>query len=284
MRNAGHGKGAVRSWTGILRAGFAFAKKDFIEDTSYRLAFAIDFAGALVEITLFYFIASLIGRRGGEDPVLGSYGYFPFILVGIAFIRFTNGSMRSFAHKIQDYQVTGTLEAMLSTPTSIFRILFSSVLWQHLYLTFVTVVYFLIGLVVFGVTLERANWLSVACVLVLTVSAFSCLGILAASFIMFYKRGDPVLWLFGIVSSLLGGVYFPTDVLPSWLKYLSDYVPITYTLGAMRGALLQGASLSDIMPQMAVLLVFSSILMPVSLISFRYSVWKARDAGILSHF
>ena len=274
----------IFSGAGMVRAGVAFVKKDFIEDTSYRLAFAIDLAGAFVEITLFYFIASLIGTRVGGSPVPGSNDYFPFILVGIAFIRFTNSSMRSFAHKIQDYQVTGTLEAMLSTPTSMFRILFGSVLWQHLYLIFVAAAYFLLGFIVFGLDLTRANWLSVALVLVLTVSAFSCLGILAASFIMFHKRGDPILWLFGIVSSLLGGVYFPADILPLWLRRLSDYVPITYTLKAMRGALLEGASLSDIMPQVAVLLAFSLVLMPVSLGSFRYSVRKAREAGILSHF
>ncbi len=264
--------------------GRAFIKKDFLEDTSYRLAFAIDLVGAFLEIALFYFIAALIGKSTDNYFVMESYGYFSFLLVGIAFTKFTNSTMRSFAHKIEDYQVTGTLEAMLSTPTSIYRILFSSVLWQHLYVTIIMVVYFLIGIAFFGLTVGNANWLSVCCVLFLTVTSFSSLGILAASFIMLYKRGDPVLWLFGIVSSVLGGVYFPVKILPQWLQYISDYIPITYILKAMRKGLFEGATLTEIAPQVVALLLFSLILMPLGLMSFNHSVRKAKDAGTLSHF
>ena len=262
----------------------AFVKKDFLEDSSYRLAFAMDFIGAFLEIALFYFIAILIGKSADHYFTLESYSYFSFLLVGIAFTRFADNGMRSFSHKIQDYQVTGTLEAMLSSSTSIYKILFSSVLWKHLYMIFIVIMYFVMGLMIFGLTLNNANWLSVFCVLLLAIVSLSSLGIMAASFIMFYKRGDPVLWLFGIVSSILGGVYFPVKVLPDWLQSISNCLPITYILKAMRKALFQGATLAEIALQIIVLLLFCLILMPLSLMSFNRSVRKARSAGTLTHF
>lgn len=268
----------------LLFVGLAFVKKDFLEDTSYRLAFAIDLVGTFLEIALFYFITVLIGKSAENYFGVESYGYFPFLLVGIAFTRYTNGIMRSYAHKIQDYQVTGTLEAMLTTPVGTGRILFCSVLWQHLYLTFIVILYFVIGVTFFGLSVSNANWPSVLCILLLTLASFSALGILAASFIMFYKRGDPVLWLFGIVSAILGGVYFPVRILPQWLQNASDYIPITYILKAMRMALFQGATLAGVSPQATALFLFALILLPLSLISFNYSVRRAKRAGTLSHF
>ncbi len=268
----------------LFLVGFAFVKKDFLEDTSYRLAFAIDLVGTFLEIALFYFIAVLIGKSADNSFVMEGYGYFSFLLVGIAFMRYTNGIMRSYAHKIQDYQMAGTLEAMLTTPVGTSRILFCSVLWQHLYLTFIVILYFVIGIAFFGLKLSYANWPSVVCIFLLTAASFSALGILAASFIMFYKRGDPVLWLFGVISSILGSVYFPVRILPQWLQNASDYIPITYTLKAMRMALFEGATLVDVSAQATVLLLFVLVLMPLSLISFNYSVRRAKRAGTLSHF
>jgi len=262
----------------------SFIKKDFLEDTSYRLAFAIDLVGTFLEIALFYFIAVLIGKSTDNYFILENYSYFSFLLVGIAFTKFTNNGMRSFSHKIQDYQITGTLEAMLSTPTPIYKILFSSVLWQHLYMIFITIMYFLIGFTFFGLTLNNANWLTACCILFLTITSFGSLGIMAASFIMFYKRGDPVLWLFGIISSVLGGVYFPVKILPEWLQSISNYLPITYVLKAMRKALFQRATLAEIAPQIIALLLFSFVLMPLSLMFFNRSVRNAKKAGTLTHF
>lgn len=69
---------------------------------------------------------------------------------------------------------------------------------------------------VFGVNLGNGNYLGVLVVLILTIVAFSGLGIMAASFIMVTKRGDPVTTLVGGVGLLLGGVYYPVELLPSW--------------------------------------------------------------------
>jgi ABC-2 type transport system permease protein len=43
------------------------------------------------------------------------------------------------------------------------------------------------------------------------------LGIISAAFIMRFKKGNPVTWMVATASELLGGVYFPIDVLPERL-------------------------------------------------------------------
>ena len=121
-------------------------------------------------------------------------------------------------------------------------------------------------------------------ILVLTIVAMTAVGIIAASFIMVLKRGDPVTWLFNSLGLLLGGVYYPVSLMPEWLQKLSWLLPITYSLDGMRRALLTNASFQELWPNIAALLIFSAILVPASLAIFRHAVHRAKVDGSLAHF
>ena len=135
-----------------------------------------------------------------------------------------------------------------------------------------------------GVNLGKGNYAAALVILLLTVVSFSSLGIIAASFIMVLKRGDPVTWLFNVVSGLLGGVYFPIAIMPGWMQGLSKLLPITYALEGMRLALLQGAALQKLVPEILALGAFSALLLPLSLFAFRYAVRLAKVDGSLTHY
>jgi ABC-2 type transport system permease protein len=62
----------------------------------------------------------------------------------------------------------------------------------------------------------------------------SGLGIASAGCVLVSKEGEPVSWLFGAASALLGGVYFPVDLMPSWLSHLSVLLPTTHAMMLIR--------------------------------------------------
>ena len=68
----------------------------------------------------------------------------------------------------------------------------------------------------------------------------------SAAFTLALKRGDPLLWLSGGLSWLLGGVFFPTDMLPGGLRQAALVLPITHALEALRATLLGDATLKDV--------------------------------------
>ncbi|MEJ2265934.1 MAG: ABC transporter permease, partial [Anaerolineales bacterium] len=198
-------------------------------------------------------------------PYLEAYGgdYFAFVLIGIAFAGYFGVGLSSFSSSLRQAQTTGTLEAMLTTPTALSTIILSSSLWSYLLTTLRVLVYLLIGDLFLKVNLGGGNYLGALIVLILTIISFSSLGIIAASFIMVLKRGDPITWLFNATSSFLGGIYYPVTILPGWLQFFSYLLPVTYALRAMRLALLQGASTATILSDILVLAVFSAILVSV---------------------
>lgn len=274
----------------MLRKPLAFLKKDFLTEISYRFSFVLQFMSIFFSVVMFYFVAQLLGESPTLQQKLGDYGgdasqsYFAFVLIGIAFSNYLSVGLTSFSSSIRAEQMIGTLEAMLVTPTRLSNIVVSSSLWSFAFTSIQVAVYLLIGGLFFGVDFGNANPLPALTALILTVIAFSSLGIISASFIMIFKRGDPIAWVIATSSTLLGGVYYPITILPEWLQTLSYIFPITYALRAIRMSLLKGAGFYDVGGDLLALVIFSVIMIPISLFVFRYAVARAKRDGSLAYY
>jgi ABC-2 type transport system permease protein len=271
-------------WPATLHKTMAFLRRDLRVQISYRLATLLQMLGILFSVAAFYFVGRLFGDIGTVP--LEEYGgdYFPFVLVGIAFVGYQSVGLYSFSRAIQTGQTQGTLEAMLVTPTKLETILLASSLWSFMQASLQVLVYLLIGRALFGASLGNLNLGTALLVLILSILAFSGLGILSASFILVAKRGNPVNFLFGGISTLLSGVYYPIAVLPSWLQWTANFLPMTHTLRAMRLALLQGARLGQVLSEVALLGLFTLVILPGSLFAFRWALRRARIEGTLTQF
>lgn len=266
----------------MVRA-LAFLRRDLRLQLSYRFAFILQISGIFFSMLVFYFLSKLIGPSAA--PYLADYGgdYFAFVLIGLAFSGYFGVGLQGFAGTIREAQTTGTLEAMLLTPTRLSTIVLSSSIYDYGFVTFQVLVYLVFGAVLFGVDIN-GNLPAALVILVLTIIAMTAVGIIASSFILVLKRGDPVTWLFNSLGLLLGGVYYPIELMPSWLQKLSLLLPITYSLSAMRRALLTNASFQELLPEITALLIFSLVLVPLSLAIFRRAVHRAKVDGSLAHF
>jgi ABC-type cobalamin/Fe3+-siderophores transport system ATPase subunit len=82
----------------------------------------------------------------------------------------------------------------------------------------------------------------------------------------------------------VGGVFYPIAVLPTWLQPLSHLLPLTYSLSAMRRAILQGDSLSALAPDIVMLGMFAAVLLPLRLVAFQNAVRRAEIEGSLTQY
>jgi len=268
----------------FIEKPLAFVWRDFIDETSYKFAFLLQFINMFISISMFFFLSKLIGNVG--KSYLEPYGgnYFSFVLIGVAFYSYLGVSMRSLTGTIRRGQMLGTLEALLVTQTEIPTIIFSSSIYSFIWASLRVAVYLIMGAFIFGVNLSDTNLAGAFVMLSLTIISFSSLGIISASFIMVLKKGDPVSWLFTGISGLLGGLYYPISVLPDWLQKFSYLLPVTYALEGMRLAVLKGYSLMELLPNILALLVFSIIMLPFSILIFGFAVRKAKKDGTLTQY
>ncbi|MBS1250919.1 MAG: ABC transporter ATP-binding protein NatA [Chloroflexi bacterium] len=267
-----------------LAKAMAFLRRDFKSQLTYRLSFFFQFFRVFFSIAVFYFISQMLGPAA--IPQLQAYGgdYFAFVLIGIALAEYFGVGLSAFSRSLRKAQTTGTLEAMLSTPTRLSTVVISSSLWSYFLTTFRVLVYLGVGGLFLGVDLSGSNLVAAVLILLLTIISFSSLGILSASFIIVLKQGDPITWVVGAISSLLGGIYYPVEILPRWLQTFSALLPVTYSLRGMRLALLEDAGLGALKLDLLALLGFCVALLPLSLAAFRYAVGKAKMDGSLTHY
>ena len=268
----------------FIRKPVAFLWKDFLNASSYKFAFVTQFAGILFSALSMFFLSRLVGETA--QPYLGQYGgdFFSFVIIGVALAGYMQVALGAFAANIREAQITGTLEAMVATRTSAPMIILSSSLYSFLVTTIQILVYLLIGALAFGLQLKQANYFGAFLILFLTIISFSSVGVISASFILIYKRGDPFNWVFTSLSWLLGGVYYPITVLPEWLQTVSFVFPITHALEGIRLALLQGYATGELLSSILPLVVFGLIMVPAGILLFRYAVRVAKMNGSLTQY
>lgn len=267
-----------------MRILWAFLRRDLINETSYKFSFFLQLLSMFPSMLLFFFLSKLMGEviSGPLHPYGGTY--FPFVMIGVAVERYLVLALSGFSKRLRDSQLTGTLEAVLTTPISRSTFLFGSTLYSFGFNSLRILIYVATASLLFGVPLDWARLPAVFLVIFLTVLAFSGLGILSASFIILFKKGDPLNWAFNVISWMLGGVYYPVSVLPKGLQDVAQFIPMTHSLEALRMCLLSGKDLSAIGDHLLVLGLWAVIGLPLSSLCFRYALNRARRKGTLGFY
>jgi ABC-2 type transport system permease protein len=254
-------------------------KRDAALALSYDWEFWSTWLGLVIQVLSFYFISRLIApspKYGFGDQAAG---YFQFVAINLAFVRFQSTAVVCFQTAIRDDQLAGTMEAIMATPTSLPIIVLSRGLWAFA-LTLMQVAIFLLMAVALGLTLTHVNVLSAAIFTLLTIACMSPVGVMAAATIMIFKRGAASSFIMGGLTQLFGGVYFPVSTLPHILQYVSWALPITHALNGIRGAV-HGASIVQLAPDAIWLAIAAIVLLPISLWSFARAVQRAKIDGTL---
>ncbi len=267
----------------LSKAG-AFIRRDFRVESGYQAAFVMGLVESLMLLVILHFVGQLVPSRASTG--LGKYGrgYFPFALVGVAFARYFDLMLRMFSESIRTAQVTGCLEAMLSSQTSAITVVTMSSFYSLLSGAVQLVLILAGGVLLFGVNLRAMNIPATLLVVLFSVAIFVAFGVLSASAIVWLKKGDPITWILGGMGSILGGAYFPIDVMPGWMQKISYVIPIRYSLDALRSTMLRGASLVSVARPLETLLAMAVVLLPASAALFTAAVRKGRKEGTLMQY
>ena len=263
---------------------FAFIKRDFIILTSYKMALLTTTFGAIFPLLSYFFIAKLMPQNSVKSIEIYGGNYFSFTLIGIAFTTYFTMAVQEFSALMRRDQMAGCLEALLSSQTDTKSLIFMSAIFKFIHNGTVLIAMFIIAIFFLGFDISKINIASTILTLLLSFITFISLGIFSAAGTILFKQGEPFGFIFGTLSSLLGGAVFPIALLPFGLKMFSYIIPITYSLDALRLAILQGYSISMLWQQLIILTSISLFLLPMSLNFFEWAVEKGKRNGTLMQY
>jgi ABC-2 type transport system permease protein len=268
----------------LLHKAFAFIRRDFSIESGYPVAFLMGLIESLMLLVIFRFIGDLITPKAGAALSRYGGGYFAFALIGVAFARYFDLTLRMFSDSIRTAQVTGCLEAMICSRTGCVSIVLMSSLYSLISGGVQLLMILVGGVTLFGVNLRQMSVAPTLLILVLSIAIFMGFGVLSASAIVWLKKGDPITWILGGFASILGGAYFPVGVMPAWMQKISFLIPVRYSLDALRMTMLRGASFSAIERPAVTLLAMAAVLLPTSVAVFAGAVRKGRKEGTLMQY
>ena len=158
----------------------------------------------------------------------------------------------------------GTFENLLATPALPIEVMTGKI-----------VPYILIGLIQVSLIIAAAlllfdvpmqgNPFLLYLVVVLFIAANLTLGITFSSVARNQLQAMQMTFFFFLPSILLSGFMFPFRGMPEWAQWLGSLLPLTHFLVLVRGIMLKGNQLPDLIPQIWPILVFMLVVIGIGL-------------------
>ncbi|MQA92418.1 MAG: hypothetical protein GEU90_19695 [Gemmatimonas sp.] len=266
-----------------MSAILALSRAQWLTMSSYRLQFLLSLGGMLVSIVPLYFVANAV-QPIMADAISNEGGQaFDFLLIGTVIMSLVPLAVNGLPGALSSSIRTGTLEAMMATPTPLASILTGLVSVQLLIGAAQTLILLAAGAVL-GADIAWARIIPALGTIGLIVLSYLPFGLAAGALILVFRTSGPLSRLVIASSALLGGVYYPTHVIPSWLELVSRVIPMTYGLRALRRILLEDAPLVAVLPDLLLLAAGTAVLLLLTFWAFWLALAHARRIGNLAQY
>lgn len=205
-----------------------------------------------------------------------------YLVSGALLWGFLSVLFNEVGHSISWERWEGTIEYTFMAPVHRITQLGGSCLFAITYGVLRTVIVLVAVSLFFDLDLGAANLIGALVVLVASSLSFIGLGLMAAVLpLMSPEKGQQATSIFQAALLLVSGVYYNTAALPQWLQPLAYLSPGTYTLRAARAALLEGAGLAQLAPDIALLVGIGLLLIPTGMFIFSAGERYAMRTGKL---
>ncbi len=266
-----------------MRDALALIRVSWQAAKSYRMRLILSLASLGATVVPLYFVAGALQPVMADSIALQGDHYFGFLIVGMVTFLLLPSAVNSLPSEISSGISTGFLETLLGTPAKPASI-FGGMIGFNMFWTVLRATALLFAGWLLGANLMWSQIASSALILTLIVLAYLPIGMIGAALVICFRTSGPLGQAVLGLSALLGGVYYPTTVIPSWIQSLSAWVPLTYGLRALRRNLLEGDSFLSVMPDVASLAAFAVGLTAVGVLALSAALGHARRAGNLAHY
>lgn len=220
-------------------------------------------------------VIGFIGVTQGKEFVM-------YLTVGALVWGFLSVLFHEISESVAWERWEGTIEYTFMAPIHRFTQLMGSCMFAVVYGMIRTAIILFFVVLFLGLSLKNANLLSAFMVLAVSGLSFIGLGLVAAILpLMSTERGAQATHIMEAVILLVSGVYYEVTVLPKWVQPLSAFSPATYSLRALRAALLEGAGLAELWPTILLLAAIGLCLIPAGMIAFNMAETYAKRTGKL---
>ena len=258
---------------GYVQRNYFLTKRYFMWEVVWLVyitanAMAITFIGAGVE--------SVSGTKVDTAYLM------TFLMVGALIWSYLSVLFDVLSETVSWERWEGTIEYTFMSPASRITHLLGMGVYAVVYGIAQIAIMFGVVSLFFDLDLSEANYWGALLVLAVCSVSLVGFGIVAAVLpLLSPEKGQQVSYIVSSLLLLVSGVYYPVDVLPSWMQAIAAVSPVTYALDGTRQALLEGAGAAQLWEDIWPLLVMGAVFVPLGLWIFHAGESYAKRTGKL---
>lgn len=258
----------------------AFIKRYLLIERNYKLLSIITIISFSINLLIFFMIDKYFKTR--IEKFINT-DYFSYIFITFIIFNFSQGNQT--INQIISFDINSqTFERFTTSKKILHSYLISLIIYSFLISLFYTI-FSIILIKISGINIQFKPDIS-ALLLIIFISSlsFSAISIISSSILVIFKKGDLFGFFLSFFEAFFGGIYFPIDILGSKWQLISNLLPITYSISAVYKISYSQATLSDIQPEVKMLLLFTILLLPSSFYLFNTAVYISKRSGNTTQF
>lgn len=231
-----------REVAGQLRAAavgaglcWAFLSRSVATYLSYRAKLSLGLTSLVLSVATFVFVGRVVAASGSGFVERFGIDYTSFVVVGVLVHAVAASGLHVFRSALRREQLQGTLENLVTSGVPVPLLVLLAGVGELVVSAAAGAAFLAVASALTGLHLTITGPMLAA--VALYVAFMSGVGLASAGFVLVSKEGDPISWLLGAASGLLGGVYFPVDLLPEWTRRVAHALPTARALALVRSGL-----------------------------------------------
>ncbi len=173
-----------------------------------------------------------------------------FLVIGMLGTGAWSSTVWGSGNAIQTEIYEGTISSVIAAPGRISAVITGHGIGSILFGLPSVLVSVVVGLA-FGAHFQIDHPAAAAVSLLAVYLCCLCIGLAFGGLFVLTRQSNAMSNFLQAPIYLLAGFVVPVSALPEWLQHVSDLLPVAHAIDALRASTLSGASLSDVIPQLA---------------------------------
>lgn len=266
--------------TETFKAAVAIVGRDARLFYSYRFRAVITAGSTIIVLALFRELSDLVSTRHFATPA----AYFDYAAVGLAVLPALRFVLTITPANLRDELIAGTFDqfglAAFGPTNYLLCTLIFPMVTGFVFGAFTIAV----AAAVFGLHLSWPSALLALPLSPLVALALAPIAaVLLAGTVLVKQVTSGSSWLVSGIS-LLAGTYFPVALLPGWIRWMSDLLPLTPALALLRHVLVGTPTPVPVLEELARLAAFAAAGLPIAVLATHLACAAARSRGTLLEY
>ena len=209
------------------------------------------FAMAVAFPVMFVLAFSIFDVRFSAEGAVTGVDYFDYVLPGLLAIGLMNFAMVGSAAGVARFRELQILKRIVATPLRPWKFIAGQVGARLVLAAVQTAIIMAVGVLLGGDLGSGWPWLLVISLMGNLI--FISLGFAIAGRVASVEAANNAAGLATTPLMFLSGSFFPVESMPGWLQPIADLLPLTPLVDALRAIAIQGAGITDVGSELAII-------------------------------